>query len=255
MKARNKITALLLAAGCLLGVPVHAQVAVEDRWGFLIAPYAMFPNMKGETGVGNLPTTSVDEDPSDVFSNLQFGAMLYAEVHDTSWAFSSDVLYMKLEADVAPDSQVVDGSAEVAQLGWELAAMRRLSSWFELGLAATYNKIDADVDIVVSALPSAPTLSGGLDEDWIDPSIVMRATFPFGEKWQFQARGNVGGFGVGSDLMWQLQVDAVYRHSDRWQFALGYRVIDVDYDHGSGADRFVYDMTTFGPVLKVGFSF
>jgi len=37
--------------------------------------------------------------------------------------------------------------------------------------------------------------------------------------------------------------------------APGYRVIDIDYAHGSGADRFVYDMSTFGPQLRFGFRF
>ena len=254
MEARNWIAALLLIVGAP-GMSAHAQGAGNDGWGFLVEAYALFPNMKGETGVANLPPVSVNEDPSDIFNNLQFGAMLYAEARSETWSFSSDVLFMKLESEVAPDSQVFDGKAEVSQVGWELAAMRRLSSWFELGVAATYNKIDADVDIVVNGFPGPIPISAGLDEDWVDPSIVMRAVVPLGEKWQFQARGNVGGFGVGSEMFYQLQVDAVWRMSDRWQFGLGYRWIDVDYDHGGGTDRFVYDMSTFGPVLRAGFHF
>jgi hypothetical protein len=255
MNTRNLGASLLLAAGALSSTPALAQTDADAGWGFLIAPYVMFPNMRGETGVGNLPDVTVDEDPGDIFSNLQFGAMLYAEAHDAKWAISSDVLYMDLEADVAPDSEVLDGRAGVVQLGWELAVMRRVSHWLELGLAATYNKIDADVDIVVSVLPNLPAISRGLDQDWIDPSIVARATAPIGEQWRFQARGNVGGFGVGSEMFYQLQLDLVYRMSDRWWLGIGYRFIDVDFEDGSGADRFVYDTSTFGPVLKVGFEF
>lgn len=255
MRTGSVIGRLLVVIAASTSLSARAQADPEDGWGFLIAPYAMFPNMKGETGVGTLPNVAVDENPGDIFSNLQFGAMLYAEAHTPAWAVSSDVIYMDLEAEVAPDSQVIDGKAGVRQLGWELAAMYRLSSWLELGLAATYNKIDADVDIVISALPNAPAISGGLDEEWIDPSIVARAVAPLGEKWQFQARANIGGFGVGSEMFYQLQLDLVYALSDRWQFGLGYRYIDVDFEDGSGADRFVYDMRTFGPVLKFGFAF
>jgi hypothetical protein len=251
---RSTPGALLLAVGAFSGFPAHAQDA-DEGWGFLIAPYVMFPNMKGETGVGNLPDVAVDEGPGDIFENLQFGAMLYAEARNDDWAIGSDVLYMKLESEVLPQSQVIDGEAEVAQLGWELAVLRRLPPWFELGLAVTWNKIDADVDIVVSALPNAPAISGGLDEEWVDPSIVARAVAPIGEKWRFEARGNVGGFGVGSEMFYQLQLDFVYAMSDRWQFGLGYRYIDVDYESGSGATRFLYDMSTFGPVLEAGFRF
>lgn len=246
--------ALLLAVGAAFAIPARAQDA-NVGWGFLIAPYVVFPNMKGMTGVGNLPDVTVDEDPGDIFDNLQFGAMLYAEAHNEDWAISTDVIYMKLESEVLPRSQVIDGEAEVAQLGWEVALMRRLTPWFELGIAATWNKIDADVDIVVSALPSAPAIRGGLDRDWVDPSIVARAVAPLGGKWRFEARGNVGGFGVGSEMFYQLQLDFEYAMSERWQFGFGYRYIDVDYESGSGATRFAYDMSTFGPALKAGFIF
>ncbi len=104
---------------------------------------------------------------------------------------------------------------------------------------------------------SPSSASSSLTEDWIDPTFVARATLPLGEKWFFQARANIGGFGIGSgsDLFWQIQADVGYRSSEKWQFAFGYRVIDTDYDQGSGSDRFIYDMQNFGPVLKVGYSF
>jgi hypothetical protein len=251
MKIRAALTLAFLAS--TLFCPAQAQQA-DGGWHYLAQGYAMFPNMKGEVGLGNLPTAPVDEGPSDIFSNLQMGAMFYFEAHDASWAFSSDVLYMDLGSDIRSGTLISDGSVDVAQLGWELAAMRRLNGWFELGLAATYNKIDADVKINFNSV-LLPSVSNGLSEEWIDPSIVMRATIPLRGKWSLQARGNIGGFGIGSDLMWQIQADVNYRHSDAWLFTFGYRVIDVDYDHGSGSSRFVYNMQTFGPVLKVGYSF
>jgi len=244
-----------VAVAGLLPAAAPGQDAADGGWHYLVQPYAMFPNMKGETGIANLPPVQIDEDPGDIFSNLQMGAMLFAEARNERWAFSSDLLYMDLGADVKPTGIVTQGSSDVSQLGWELAAMRRLTPWFELGVGMTYNKLDASVKITTRTLLGTTDRKAGLTEDWIDPTIVMRATFPINEKWFAQARGNVGGFGVGSDLMWQLQVDVTYRTSDRWSFAAGYRVIDIDYDQGKDAGRFLYDVRTFGPVLKLGYSF
>jgi hypothetical protein len=227
--------------------PAHA----DSGWHYLVAPYAMFPNMKGETGIGDLPPVPADADPGDVFDHLQLGAMLYAEMHNDTWAFSSDVLYMDLEQDIESGVLIDDGSIDVSQLGWELAAMRRLTPWLELGIGVTYNRLEADVDVEFTNT----TLRAGTTEEWIDPTIVARATFPLDDKWYFQTRANLGGFGVGSDLMWQLQAEVGYRSSERWSFSVGYRVIDIDYDHGSGDDRFIYDMQTFGPQIKAGYSF
>ncbi|HEX6398503.1 MAG TPA: hypothetical protein VFZ95_13845 [Steroidobacteraceae bacterium] len=255
MKIQAVLTALLL--GTANGTAC-AQDMSEGGWHFLVEPYAMFPNMKGETGIGNLPPVHVDQDPQDIFSHLQMGAMLFLEARNQDWALSSDLLYMDLEADIEQETLIAGGRVGVSQLGWELAALRRIAPAFELGLGLTYNKIDADLDVDVLALIGPDyTLSGKLTEEWIDPTIVARATFPFGDKWFFQARANLGGFGIGSasDLNWQLQADVGYRPSEKWRFSFGYRLIDIDYDQGSNGDRFVYDVRTFGPVLRLGYSF
>jgi hypothetical protein len=255
MKTRTALASLLLAA---LAGTARAQDASDGGWHYLVEPYAMFPNMKGETGIGNFPPVHVDQDPQDIFDHLQMGAMFFLEARNENWALSSDLLYMDLEADIEQATLVAGGKVGVSQLGWELAALRRVGPWFELGLGLTYNKIDADVDIDVLALVGPDyTLSAGLTEEWIDPTMVARATLPFGDKWFFQARANLGGFGIGnaSELNWQLQADVGYRPSGKWRLSFGYRLIDIDYDQGSNGDRFVYDVRTFGPVLRLGYSF
>src|SRR3954471_4849252 len=106
MKVRNAAAWVLLAA---MAGTAHAQGAPEE-WHFLIEPYVMFPNMQGDTGIGNLPLAHVDQDPQDIFDNLQFGAMLFFEARNANWAFSTDVLYMDLGADVEGGTILNDGS-------------------------------------------------------------------------------------------------------------------------------------------------
>jgi len=260
MKTRSAILPARIATILLPMAAAHAQGTADDGWHFMVAPYAMFPNMKGQTGIADLPTIKVDEDPQDIFDNLQMGAMLFLEARNDKWAFSSDLLYMDLGADISHQDgtgliTAVDGDVDVSQTGWELAAMRRLSPSFELGLGLTYNQIDVDVDLAITTPLGTTDRSAGLEENWIDPTIVMRGTWPISDKWFFQARGNIGGFGVGSDLMWQVIAEVGYRPSEKWFTSFGYRIIDIDYENGSGLDRFVYDMRTFGPQLKLGINF
>src|SRR5690348_10064025 len=92
MQVRIVFPWLLLAAAA----GARAQGAPDDGWHFLVEPYAMFPNMEGETGIGNLPPVHVDEDPQDIFDHLQMGAMLFFEARNDRWAFSTDLLYMDL---------------------------------------------------------------------------------------------------------------------------------------------------------------
>jgi hypothetical protein len=53
---------------------------------------------------------------------------------------------------------------------------------------------------------------------------------------------------------WQVQGYAGYRFSKLFQTSIGYRIIAIDYDKGTGEDRFRYDMNTFGPNIRLGFN-
>ena len=84
-------------------------------------------------------------------------------------------------------------------------------------------------------------------------SVGANLALPLGKGFALKLRGDVGGFGVGSDFTWQ-----VYPYLD-WRFAkwgslqAGYRWLYMDYETGSGADRFAYDMMNQG--VQLGFTF
>jgi hypothetical protein len=50
-------------------------------------------------------------------------------------------------------------------------------------------------------------------------------------------------------------VTARWRATDSADVVASYRYLDVDYEDGSGADLFVYDVATSGPGLGVTFRF
>jgi hypothetical protein len=99
------------------------------------------------------------------------------------------------------------------------------------------------------------TQSGKKSKTWFDPMLITRLTTPAGKKFIGQFRGEVGGFGIGSDFSWQVQALAGYRFSKLFDMTAGYRAIGLDYSSGEGANTFVYDVITFGPVIRFGFSF
>ena len=50
-------------------------------------------------------------------------------------------------------------------------------------------------------------------KSWIDPFVGVHFMAPLAERWWFGARGDVGGFGVGSDLAWQAYADIGFNAS------------------------------------------
>jgi hypothetical protein len=244
-----------LAAAAVVAPVADAQSSDSSQWHFIVEPYLMLANIHGTTGLGTLPDASVDESPSDIFKHVQFGAMLYAEAHNDRWAISSDLMYMNLAEDTPVNALITYGRVDLKQLGWELALLHRFSPWLEAGAGTQLNNIESDVRLSFNTPRGVVSRAQGLTETWVDPMIIARATFPLAEKWTLILRTNVGGFGIVSEFAWQAQLYAAYHISNGSTFSFGYRAIGDDYRTGSGDNRFVYDVITFGPVVRFAFSF
>jgi hypothetical protein len=228
----------------------------SDKWHFRVEPYLMFPNMSGSTGIGALPLVSVDANASDIFSKLKMGGMLYLEASNDKWAINSDFLYMNLEQDITPSSIIKSGSVNAKQMGWELAGLRRVSPWLEFGVGGLLNAMKVEEHITRNQVGGGETTqSASKSKTWFDPMLITRMTLPSKGKLMGQLRAEIGGFGVGSDLAIQAQVLLGYKFSKLFDMNVGYRLISLDYESGDGGSTFIYDINTFGPMLRFGFSF
>lgn len=247
------VFSILFTLSC---ITVWSQsTSVEKKWKFLIEPYIMFPSMTGETGVRNLPAVEVDANAEDIFTNLKFGAMLYLEAQTDTWAITSDLLYMNLEQEAIPNNIINSGQVTAKQLGYELAGLYRLAPFLETGFGGRLNSIESTLDIERNLISGGTeSLNASLTRTWVDPILITRVTADVKDKWLFIFRGDFGGFGIGSTFTWQVQAYFGYRFSTLFQTTIGYRIIGIDYDKGTGEDRFRYDMNTYGPNIRLGFN-
>lgn len=258
LKLFNRLMLLLFCFA--IGSNLFAQdttTKVKSKWNWTVQPYVMFPVMDGDIGLGNLPDAAIHASASDIFSHFKFGAMLYAEAANDRWAISSDIIYMDLGEKIEGKHGILSGEAGMKQFVWELAGLRRVNTWLEGGIGFRIVNLQSDLTMQVDAsVPGgAGPRSGSLSETWVDPVIIGRIKFPSKTKWSFQLRGDLGGFGIGSDFTWQGQADVGYRFSKLFKLSLGYRFIGIDYEKGDGSERFKYDVDTYGPVLRFGFHF
>lgn len=247
---------IILLAGNYLNRISAQTVSAEKKWHFNTDVYLIFPYMKGDIGIGNSITVPVDATPGDIFSKLKFGGMLYLEANTKKWAITSDLIYMSLNQDITTGDLWHSGSAGVKQLIWEPAAFYRLASFLEVGAGGRLNNLQASIDARRNVFPAGTEeVIENASKTWFDPIFITRLTADIKDKWLFQFRGDIGGFGVGSDLTWQLQAYAGYRFSKVFKLNLGYRYLSMDYDKGTDADRFMYNVDTFGPEISLGFNF
>jgi hypothetical protein len=90
-------------------------------------------------------------------------------------------------------------------------------------------------------------------QDWWDPIVGVNLAFPIVEDClSIAGRFDVGGFGVASHFTWQAYPHLNWRFARWGSMQIGFRWLGTDYEAGSGADRFRFDVLLQGP--QIGFS-
>jgi hypothetical protein len=122
----------------------------------------------------------------------------------------------------------------------------------------SFNLIGA-LDIGDLQIVGGRAISRSGSVSWADPLVGGRIRYELAPGHQLSLRGDVGGFGVGSDFSWQ----AIAAYG--WDFArcngitfsgvLGYRALYVDYEQGEGRRRYEFDMLQHGPVVGISMRF
>ena len=70
-----------------------------------------------------------------------------------------------------------------------------------------------------------------------------------------ELRGDIGGFGVGSDFMYQLIASLRWQASETTGLFFGYRLIGFDYEDGHDRNYVHFDLIEQGPMVGVSLSF
>lgn len=236
-----------VAAIAFLSWPAAALAqSDDDGWRFRIEPYLLVPSMDGDVTVRGREAEA-DVGPEDIFSHLNLGFQGYFEARGPAWGVAVDAIYMNLDA--TDDARIAE--IDVEQVAITPTVFVRVTPRFDLYAGARYNSLGGDIDF------QGPAGLGTFaqDKDWLDPLVGARYSAPIGDKWSFEIAGDVGGFGLGSDIAVNLWPMVGYQVSRGAQLTFGYRVLYMDYDSGSGADRFSYDVLTTGPVIGAAIDF
>jgi len=251
MRIRPFVPLLLLLA-LIAPPPAAAQSPAGDTWKVTIEPYILGASMGGTTAVRGEEVT-VDMSASDIFSNLQFGAMGIVVARKGDWGFGGDAIWMALGANgTAPGPLGVTGSADMSQGAFSFYGLRRLAPYADLFFGGRVNYLSANLRI------NGPLNDRSVDgsKTWFDPIVGLQLKTPdTGKRWHAQVYTEIGGFGAGSTFTWQVfptfGVDLA-----RWvSLDFGYRWLDIDYSSGEDETLFKWDVLTQGPVVGFGFRF
>jgi len=253
------LTALALSQLSYAGgdiVPEEEAVSAveESPWEFRLSPYGWFAGFKGD--VASVPALGadpvyVDISASDALSDTEVSFAAVFEGKKGKHGFLTDFSYSDMQANTA----LVDGVAvtldsisktTLFSAAYMYELYRSESTVVDVYAGARYWKIDTDLSLNIIRS------SVNHKESWVDPLIGMKGRSTLGGS-SFYVTGSatVGGFGVGSDLFYDLAAHLGYQWSKSIGTTIGYRMYDLDYDN----DGFVYDVRQEGWIVGLTWAF
>jgi len=213
--------------------------AEPGRWTFAIRPYLWAASVDGSVAVRSLPSQDFEADFSDIVSELDFAFMLSFEARPPSGDIG--LLLDSVFLDVSGTERSFDWGLEQRLL--ELDVTWRVAKQVDLLAGARYVGFETSVSIPPSGA------SASRDESWVDPVIGARGALPLADRWALAGRGDIAGFGVGSEFSWQLAGYVLFKAAKWADVGLGYRHLQIDFEEGD-AD---IDLGLSGPLLGVEF--
>ncbi len=167
-----------------------------------------------------------------------------------------------VKADVDLDILILEGGARYRLGEWLLGETApdapgdfRKTWGLEGMVGARYTdlEIDSRVDagFELGPLGDADSFRVKAKLDWVDPIVGLRTWFHLDPKWTLVLKGDVGGFGVGSETTYGGYGLVKYKFRPGMEGVAGYKVLYQDYEEGS----LEWDVTWHGPVLGFRFTF
>lgn len=229
--------------------PETSSAKAADEWKFATVTYAWLAGAKGDVDViGPVEPVGLDLSLGDVIDSFKFAFMGSAEAQKGRLVLLGDLTFIHLQADHGidiRDQNFIDAELDSRTIdittlgGYRVTGDNPVIVDVLGGMRANFFKNTLELD------GPNQSVEGEKQETWFDPLLACRATVPLGGKWGMSLYGDIGGFGIASDLTWQAQATVDYNINEKFRLMAGWRHFKVDYDKGD----FLYDVAQSGLYL------
>jgi hypothetical protein len=254
-------------AGAACALPVLALLLLvapqsglaSDGWQYRLTPYLWFAGLKGDVAtIPGAPAAPIDISPSDAIEDTETGLMLLFDAKRGRHGVFADFLYTDVRSDedlLPPPIGLTLRSVTkttIFSLAYQYEVSRHDHAVLDLVAGTRYWNIDSELSFGSGTGGPLDGRRVDNDESWFDPMLGVKGRMPLGNTdFYIQGGATLGGFGVGSDLFYDLDGAIGYQWTPTIGSALGYRLFDVDYED----DGFVYDARQQGWQMGLTWAF
>jgi hypothetical protein len=205
----------------------------DDQWHIAVTPILWVPGIYGTVGFPNRDLR-LHASAGDVISHFRFGLMGTVEARrkwlvlplDMIWARFEDNKPIPLEAGVTTANFKAQLFILTPKIGIRFVDQEKIKVDFLTGFRYWH------VGESLAFNPSALGLSFSNSLNWVDPMIGGRIQTPLSPKIVLNLLGDVGGWGTGSLIEYDVAGLLGYKVNPKWTLLAGYAYLRVDYRSG-----------------------
>ena len=242
MLSKKSSLGLLCIFALMLFSASTAQSQEAEKWNYTAAFYMWMPGVDGTVGALGR-TVGAEASFTDLISNTKFGVMTGLLARKGRFSITGDFIYVRLGTDEQLPPFKID--IEIIPTILEGTAGYQIAKNVDVYGGIRFYNVENNITF------NGPlSLEVDATKRWVDPIVGLRFSPELSKRFSLLTRIDVGGFGAGSDLSWQLHAYGLWHVTEKGSIAFGYRVLDIDYQEESGK-QFLLDMQIKGP--SVGF--
>ncbi|MCE5241478.1 hypothetical protein LLH23_23685 [bacterium] len=246
-----------LIAGLVVCSAASAQG--QDEWRWRVGTGGMLGDLTGEWIVGGFELP-FEIDASDVVEHAT-GLNLNASASKGKDTYFLNICLLNLEDSgttqpagaASPVHLAVSFTQNLYEVGWDrnlwagpLTSKPGPPTLINGSIGARVTTLDLDVDVDYAAVSH----SGGFSESWVEPFVGVTAVIPLDRRWAFIAKGDYGGFGIGSEATWHALPSLVYTIDQHFSVTAGYGWFGLRNDDLGDRDA-TLDYQSKGPTFSV----
>jgi hypothetical protein len=262
-RCRNRVRSMLLhavvvfAAIAIGGYPARAQQAsFGPTWEALVTPYLWLPwtSVEVNPSNGRLPSASGTFDPDQLINHLSWVPFMGSVAfRDGPYNILFDYLHAPVRAGLSTRNILFGGAGvgSTVDTGSAIFLYRAIAQpdqYLDVGAGVRVWGFNTNLSLNQGLLPAISVSGGGA---WADPLLAVRYHRELGNGFGATAYGDVGGFGLGADIDWQVVGTVDYALKPGIDLHAGFRSLNFN----QTVPRAGIDVHMYGPLVAATFRF
>ncbi|HQY52510.1 MAG TPA: hypothetical protein PLD63_09085 [Ignavibacteria bacterium] len=239
----------------------NQSASKPKKFSFSIIPYVWFTSIGGTVGYGpNGEKYGFNKSFSDAVKYLKMAAAVTGKIKYERVSFVYDISYLNLKGfgTEIPVStpQILSSNWTVKQAIYDLFLaylFPSTSRTVRVDVYAGGRLWNLDVESTIIDNTSTVAKMGQYTNSWFDPVIGINAEYLLSKdmKWAAWTKGDIGGFGVNSQMTWQMNAGFAYLLSPNVPLSLGFKYVGVNYDKTARN----WTVNEYGLTLGIGYRY